>query len=208
MNCSECGNKIPDNVVACKYCGHKFTANPLNNTLSIEHQTRDRLLARSEYNIEGTRLSWSTAAAGAGAITILISLAFPWYVLKFLLTSTNIGFTDIISFDTLAIISSLLIITAVISALLVLISAVYSLYKRKDNKTLWAGLGLLAIGCIIFSSLNEIIQVNNYDFQNEIGGKLINGISLSVGPGVIVASIGAVLMTVSAFGRRSRKRII
>lgn len=173
-----------------------------------ERQGQTELLTSPEPNIKRTRLSRSLILAAAGAIIILISLAFPFYGLRISLhgfagnihLSYDVSITDLISnnIDDKAgvlreswIGSALPILFMIIFASITLISVIYSLVKGEVITRLW-WIGLLSLGCIL-------INASYLGFMWNKGFIPAWGETINLRPsyGVIMASIGALLIVIS-----------
>lgn len=82
MYCDKCGEIIPKVINYCNFCGHQPDG-----------------ITELKTNGERTHLSRKAIAAGTEAVIILLSLAFPWYALRFSVASFNSNlFTSDISF--------------------------------------------------------------------------------------------------------------
>ena len=184
MYCDKCGEKIPEDSNFCRFCGHQLVS-------TIESKT----------NGERAQLSRKTMAAGIGAFIILLSLAFPWYAVRFSdasfnssIFSFNIRFIDLINGSGNGgpawVGSALPVVAVIIFASFTVLTVIYNLVAdiedAKDAK-FWSLLGLCSAGCIIFNALYLLF------WMYYRSGEWVN----LVNPGIVIAFIGAVIMVFS-----------
>lgn len=175
---------MPRDSSFCRFCGHQQAG-----------------ITESKAKGERAQLSRKTIAAGIGAVIILLSLAFPWYAVRFSDASFN---TDFFSFNVNFIDlitgagnggpawagSALPVVAVIIFASFTLLTVIYNLVEdvedTKDAK-FWSLLGIISAGCIIFNAVYLLCWMYYYS------GEWVN----LVNPGIVIAFIGAVIMVFS-----------
>lgn len=127
-------------------------------------------------------------AAGAGAIIVLISLAFPWYGISLLGGSFDVSISDLLTqtgeggFVWVG--SALPVILVIMFASTAFLFVVYSLLEGKENTKFLYWLGVLSVISIVANAVYILYWV--YDSYNEW--------MYIINPGVILAFIGASVM--------------
>ncbi len=127
-------------------------------------------------------------AAGAGAIIMLISLAFPWYAASLFGNSFDISISDLLTqtgeggFVWVG--SAFPIILVILFASLAFLFTIYSLLEGKENTKFLYWLGILSAISIIVNAVYVLYWM--YDNYQE-WVYIIN-------PGVILAFVGASVM--------------
>lgn len=127
-------------------------------------------------------------AAGAGAVIMLLSLAFPWYAASLFGTPFDISISDLLTqtgeggFVWVG--SALPIIMLIIFASTAFLFVVYSLLEGKSGTRFLYWLGILSAACIIGNAIYVLYWI--YDNYQE-WVYIINS-------GVILAFLGASLM--------------
>lgn len=168
----------------------------LNEKNFIKESTGYKLGTQSPH------VSGNTIAATAGAIIMLISLAFPWYTIRFQDYDNNIAWdmnisyliTDTADWWSLWFGAALPIIGIILSTSAILLFTAYSLFKRTENTRLWGRLGILSIILIIINALYILFWMRNHF------GEWMNILDA----GAVIAFVGAILVIFSHPGFRKK----
>ena len=163
---------------------------------------QSKATATPAHSVKRQYISRNTIAAAAGAIIMLISLAFPWYAIRFQDYDNNIAWdmnisyliTDTTSWWSLWIGAALPAIGIVVVASIAVLSILHSLWKGLEHDYLWGRLGLLAVAFVIVNALYIFIWMRNHF------GEWIN----IVDPGVVIVFVGALILALSQL--RFRKK--
>jgi len=146
----------------------------------------------------------NTIIVGVGAIITLLSLAFPWYALRFstglfyTVFSFDISFADLITQTgdggPAWLGSALPVILVIGCASMALLSIIYSLWEGEEYTTLWCCLGIISVVSIIINAFYLLYWMHN---------NLCVWVNI-INIGVVVAFIGALIMLFSQPDLRER----
>lgn len=200
MFCDKCGAEIPEDSDSCPICDNRLETINEGDSHGQEEQSQSEASADPEPDVKRTHISGNTIAAGAGAIIMFISLAFPWYAIR--LPEYDISWdmdvsyliSDIWGTWSLWFGAALPVIAVIMLASIALLSSIYALLERKEDTYLWGRLGILSGGFVIINVIYLLFWMRN-EYSEWVN---------IVNPGVVVVFIGAVVMALSHPGFRNR----
>ena len=182
--CPNCRSEVTAGARFCRQCGQDLSGGVIRQVAQVAEGKRAFPLA----NI----------TAGVGAIMMLVSLAVPWYAMRFHEGSANISASDLLTEtgsypDPSFAGSALPLIFMIIFALIVLVSV----YRQAAARVLWACLGTLSALCVIGNAVYILFHIHDItsEFSN-YGGQWVN----IVHAGAVLAFVGALVVAFSSIG--------
>ena len=190
--CPRCGFKPIPGTRFCGQCGHELTKEVSGQAAGITPEVK-----------QAFHLS-NTVAAGVGAVMMLVSLAVPWYTIRWERLHTiyrdDVTASDLLRQnlwpDMARVGPAITLILMIIFALIVLFSVAYSLRKQGATRVLWALMGSLSALCVIAN------WVYILRWKPPIPDIWLDMDQAQVQAGSIVAFVGALVVTFSSIGRK------
>jgi len=224
MRCPECGFDNPDDTKFCTNCGTKLEAAASSPTptaptsfcpqcgAQIRPEARfcdqcgqdlkqaTTRVASAPPQVERAFPLPNVIAAGVGAVMMLVSLAIPWYTIRYLGASSDVSASDLLT-ETgnggpIWAGSALPLILMIIFASLVLLSVLFSIWKKVATKSLWASLGTVCTLCVVGNAGYILWWLHDSPWY---GGAWIN----IVQAGSALAFAGALVVSFSGICGRS-----
>ena len=197
--CDQCGARL---ILACPQCGADATPGErFCSQCGQDLQQPTGRVAPAPAQVERAFPLPNVIAAGVGAVLMLVSLAVPWYTIRYLGFSEDVSASDLIT-ETgnggpIWAGSALPLILMIVFASLVLISVIYSFAAKTATRSVWASLGSLCALCVIGNAVYILWWLHDSPWY---GGAWIN--IVQAGSALAFAAALVVLFS-GAFGRRT-----